>query len=96
MRPHNKSVLWNEYLEHPEKTKKYFNTKHKKAFCRRCISQATADLDRCPLARARFNNTGGAAGFVEGWEQWKRREGSIRACPPFPPPQTRPPVGMAG
>ena len=86
MRPHNKSILWNEFLEHPEKAKKYFNTKHKKAFCRRCISQTIDDLDRCQLARARFNNTGGAAGFIEGWEQWKRREGSIRAFPLLLPP----------
>lgn len=78
--PRNKSILWDEFLEHPEQAKKYFNTKHKKAFCRRCISQAIDDLDHCQLARAHFNNTGGAAGFIEGcrqWEQWKQREGSI-------------------
>jgi hypothetical protein len=71
MRPHNKSTLWDEYVEHPDKNKKYFNTKHKKAFCKRCIAKAVDDLDRSPDARVQFETTG----FVEGWPEWKYRAG---------------------
>lgn len=70
MRPHNKSTLWDEYLEHYDKHKKYFNTKHKKAFCKRCIDKTVADLDRSPEARAKF----GATGLMESWFDWKFRQ----------------------
>ena len=71
MKPHNKSTLWDEYLEHYDRNKKYFNTKHKKAYCRRCIQKAVEDLNRSRDARTAFD----ATNFVEGWDEWKLRQG---------------------
>ena len=71
MRPHNKSTLWDEYLEHYDRQKKYFNTKHKKAYCQRCIHKAIEDLDRSREAKTAFD----ATKFVEGWDEWKFRQG---------------------
>jgi hypothetical protein len=77
MRPHNKSTLWDEYLEHYDKHKKYFNTKHKKAFCKRCIYKTVDNLDGSTEARAKF----AATGFNAEWNQWKLHQGRSMFIP---------------
>ncbi|KAI5821409.1 hypothetical protein BZA77DRAFT_5753 [Pyronema omphalodes] len=68
MRPHNKSTLWDEYLEHPDKAQKYFNTKHKKAFCKECIRRKMTEFEVSPQEKAEFEQQG--IPQIE-WEQWK-------------------------
>ncbi|KAI5789021.1 hypothetical protein EDC01DRAFT_658535 [Geopyxis carbonaria] len=76
-RPHNKSTLWDEFLEHYLPAEKYFNTKHKKAFCRRCIARAGAELTQDAAARRQFEAeaaSGTGEAFSEGWEGWVYRK----------------------
>ena len=74
MRPHNKSTLWDEFLEHYNKDQRFFNTKHKKAYCKRCIQAEITKIDQSPEFRQEFQKN---TDITDTWEQWKRNRGEL-------------------
>lgn len=72
MRPHNKSTLWEEFLEHPVKEQKYFNTKHKKAYCKRCIHEKLRQIEESEEYHKEFQQS---TNITADWEEWKELKG---------------------